>query len=71
MGCCESRDFQRKKYCFIVRHGERDDYSKQTNTSKANLQQGENPDPSLTDLGHRQAVETGQFLKKYLEKIEK
>ena len=63
MGCCESRDLPKKRYCFLVRHGERDDYSKQKGTSKEDLKQGDNPDPSLTDLGYIQAKETGEFLR--------
>ena len=69
MGCCETREPPKKRYVFLIKHGEREDYSKQTGVDKYKLKQG-GIDPILTDLGHQQAIETGQFLRKYLQDVE-
>ena len=48
----------------MVRHGQRGDDFSLRNQVIRNKQ-----DVHLTDKGHRQATETGQFLKKYLGEI--
>ena len=48
MGCCASRESVKKRYVFLVRHGERDDFAKQNEADKKLLKQGKNPDPILT-----------------------
>ena len=53
------------RYCFIVRHGERADHAPET----ADEYRG-HPDAHLTPRGHKQAVETGQFLSSELSRIE-
>lgn len=54
-----------KQYLFIIRHGDRWDYShpewKKLSTSRL----GDSP---LSPLGHQQARQVGQFLDQYLEK---
>ena len=53
------------RYCFLVRHGERADQASETAEEYRNY-----PDPYLTQRGHQQAIETGQWLKGELAKIE-
>ena len=42
----------------------------QASTEKQDVNKGDQPDTMLTQLGHTQAIETGQFLSKYLKEIE-
>ena len=49
------------RYSFFVRHGERGDYDEALKAKYI-----DSADPILTKVGHKQAAETGQFLKKYL-----
>ena len=52
------------RYCFVIRHGQRADQSKQY------LQEYKgHPDAFLTSKGHSQATETGNFLASYLKNI--
>lgn len=55
------------RYCFMLRHGLRGDHVGKSVDRTMN----KNPDPILTELGHKQCVESGKFLKKQLAEIEK
>jgi len=56
----------RTRYNFVVRHGERADHDPEIREQWIG-----HPDPILTTIGHKQAAETGHFLKAKLEEIEK
>ena len=61
-----TKDQQTERYCFVVRHGERADLARKHQQIIRN-----EVDPPLTELGLEQAVETGLFLRKYLQEVEK
>ena len=52
-----------RQYLFIIRHGDRWDYS---NPEWKNLASSRTGDSPLSTLGHLQAQETGKFLDKWL-----
>ena len=54
------------RYCFVIRHGQRADQSKQYLEEYKG-----HPDAFLTAKGHTQATETGKFLSSYLQSIAK
>lgn len=53
-------DAGKQRYCFVIRHGERSDRwgSKEKTINKV--------DPGLTQLGRKQAKETGEFLRTFI-----
>ena len=55
------------RYCFVIRHGERGDKSPDDEILAANAGI---PDPILTQTGHKQAQETGVFMRQEIAKIE-
>ena len=55
------------RYVFFLRHGLRGDHV----GPNVNFTLNKNPDPILTELGHKQCIESGKFLKQQLKQIEK
>ena len=55
------------RYCYIIRHGERGDKSPD---EEIRAQNEGVPDPILTETGHKQAQETGEFMKAEISRLE-